>query len=271
MSRIRNALTFTVFILAGLTQARSQVCGLSGSKLNSSCGEVIDLHSLEFEILYAFEKSVSGWDRNGTLTPLNGDGREAAIGSGLFFRMTFGALRNTEIGATVDREAEEASLGIKWMPYRQGATSLAVAGGMKFGFGETLFHPVSERTSVPSSVSGALLLSQEITPSVSVDMNAGYSIPVAGELIPSHGCLNLCFDWGWFLFDGSLQAVLGTGFRSGFSPEEHERFSLLTLYPGFIVTAGHNFEILVAMPHDLYGINHPRSKSVICALTLMMQ
>ena len=94
---------------------------------------------------------------------------------------------------------------------------------------------------------------------------------MAGELIPSHGCLNLCFDWGWFLFEGRLQTVLGTGFRSGFGPEEHERFSLLTLYPGFIVTAGSNFEILVAMPHDLHGINHPRSNSVICALTLMMR
>ena len=247
------------------------MCGISGSKLNSSCGEVIDLHSLEFEILYAYEKSISGWDGNGNLTPLNGDGSEASIGSGLFYRMTFGAFRNTEIGATVDREAEEASLGIKWMPYRQGATSLAVAGGMRFGFGETLFHPDTESTSVPSCVSGALLLSQEITPSVSFDLNAGYSIPMAGYLLPSHGSLDLGFDCGWFLFDGSLQAVLGTGFRSGFSPEEHERFSLLTLYPGFTVTAGRNFEILVAMPHDLYGINHPRSRSVICALTLMMQ
>ncbi|HPE23782.1 MAG TPA: hypothetical protein PLT88_12235 [Bacteroidales bacterium] len=263
--------TIALFFLSGLSHLSGQVCGISGSKLNSSSGQVIDHQSLEFEIQYAFEKSVSVWDDNGTLNPLTGDGRKADIASSLFFRMTFGALRNTEIGATVDGEAEEASLGIKWMPCRQGATSLAVAGGMKFGFGETLFHPVSERTSVLSSVSGALLLSQEITTSVSVDINAGYSIPVAGELIPSHGCLNLCFDWGWFLFDGSMQTVLGTGFRSGFGPEEHERFSLLTLYPGFIVTAGRNFEILVAMPHDLYGINHPRSKSVICALTLMMQ
>ena len=271
MSRIRYAITFTFFILAGFSQAGGQVCGISGSKLNSSCGEVIDLHSLEFEILYAFEKSVSGWDGNGTPAPLNGDGSGTAIGSGLFFRMTFGAFRNTEIGATADREAEEASLGIKWMPFNNGGTSLAVAGGMKFGFGETLLHPVAERISIPSCVSGALLLSQEITPEVSIDLNAGYTLPVAGDPVPSRGCLDLCLDCGWFLFDGRLQAVLGAGYISGFSTMEHERFSLLTLYPGFTVTAGRNFEILLAMPHDLRGINHSRSRSVICALTLMMQ
>ena len=126
--------TIALFFLSGLSHLSGQVCGISGSKLNSSSGQVIDHQSLEFEIQYAFEKSVSVWDDNGTLNPLTGDGRKADIASSLFFRMTFGALRNTEIGATVDREAEEASLGIKWMPCRQGATSLAVAGGMKFGF-----------------------------------------------------------------------------------------------------------------------------------------
>lgn len=271
MTPLKLVFTVTVFLLAGLSQARGQVCGISGSKLNSSCGEVIDLHSLEFEILYAFEKSVSGWDGNGSLTPMNVNGSEAAIGSGLFFRMTFGAFRNTEIGAMADSEADEASLGIKWMPFHNGGTSLAVAGGMKISFGENVTDPDTEIASVHSCVSGALLFSQEITREVSVDLNAGYSIPVAGDLIPAWGCVNLCCDFGWFLLDGRLQAVLGTGYRSGFSREKHERFSLVTLYPGITVTAGRNFEILVAMPHDLYGINHPGTRSVICALTMMIR
>jgi hypothetical protein len=271
MTHIRIGFVFALFFMAGLSQASGQVCGISGSKINSSCGEVIDLHSLEYEIFYAFNKSVSRWDSNGTLTPMNGNGSEAAIGSGLLFRMTFGAFRNTEIGATVDRDAEEASLGIKWMPFHNGGTSLAVAGGMKFCFGEELFHPDAEKTTVPKSLSGAILLSKDITPSLSVDLNAGYSIPVSADQTPSRGCLDLCCDIGWFMFDGRLQPVMGAGYRSGVSTVDQERFSLLTLYPGFTVTAGRSFEILVAMPHDLYGINHSRSRSVICGLTLMMR
>lgn len=116
----------------------------------------------------------------------------------------------------------------------------------------------------------AILLSQEITPSISLDINAGYNIPLATGAPVSPGCLYICSDFGLFLLKGKLQAVIGGGFQSGSIAPGQGKFRIMTLYPGITISTGRNYEILIALPHDLYGINHPKRNSVICALTVTL-
>jgi len=271
MTRTGVAFIVTLLIIAGPSHLRGQVCGISGAKLNTLSADVIDHHSLEFEVLYGFEKSLYMWDHEGTLSPIADDSMKDAIGSGLQYRATFGLFRNTEIGASVDHKGEQVSLGFKWMPVRMEKSSVALAGGLNFRPAEAVQYQATEGKSYPTLTSAALLFSHELTASLSVDVNVGYNMVLSGTEEPYQGFLDLCCDCGWLLFDGKLQAVLGAGFKSGISPKDQERFSLLSLYPGITVRAGRDYEVLIALPRDIYGINHLKRKLVVCALTMTLR
>lgn len=270
MTGTKITLTLYLLFLAGISGLKCQVCGISGSKLNSSCAGVIDHNSLEFEILYSFEKSNYHWDHQGSLIPLTPDSELPYNGSDLFFRATFGVFRNAELGATVDKEADEASLGFKWRPFMTGKGSVALAGGVRFGFGGNSDPPEAAEEPLTKTVTLALLYSREITTSISFDLNAGYNISLTGGSGLSSGCFDLCGDFGWHLFDGKMQAIIGAELRSGLSTEDMEKLRLVTLYPGVTLTTGQDYEILIALPCDIYGINHPKRNAVMCSLTLTL-
>lgn len=271
MTLTKFALTMSLLFLAGISVLKCQVYGISGSKMNTACAGVIDHHSLEFEVLYSFEKSQLRWDHEGTLTSLTTDSQQSSIGSDLHFRATIGVFRNAEVGAIVDNEADGASLGFKWMPFTFGQGSVALAGGVRFGFRESSYPPVSAEEPIAKAFAIALLYSHELTSAISFDLNAGYNLPHYNEERLISGCLDLCGDFGWYLFEGKLQAAIGGGLRTGSMAPDLEKFRLVTLYPGLTVITGRDYEIMIALPRDIYGINHPKTNSIICALTITLR
>jgi hypothetical protein len=92
---------------------RSQVGGISGSKLAAYCVDVVDHKKLEFEPAFFHARSKKQWDGQGNLNDLYETPDSVRYRTGLYFRFTYGLWDKLEIGGQVSIEQAISNWGVR--------------------------------------------------------------------------------------------------------------------------------------------------------------
>lgn len=260
---------FTASLFLTTISAFAQIGGISGSKINSYCTDVVNVHEMEIEPSISFSRARYSFADNRTKTRLFRTNDSTMLSSGMRLRITYGILDNIEVGVSMPTDVSYANWGAKINVFKAGNIDLGLMAGLNTPFGTGTRSMVS-RTSANTMQAcigaiGCISPSQDL----SVDMNiqAGkYFKPL--ELESDH-FYSLGADAGYFVFNGTLQLIAGFSYQRNFSgPAVQE---LWTLYPGITVETGRDFILVIHNSMDVAGRNLLKQSILDISVTITLR
>ena len=265
-----------VLIVLNAVTIFGQVLGVSASKFSNVCTDPVPQNTIEFEpsIYINFSEGYySSSSRFNSFLP----GKDSLnTASDLFFRFTYGAIKNLEIGFTVPSSMSNISLGAKYkIPYSfDKNTSFGVLAGLNIPLGNRGYR-LSENSDVSElftyGVAGGLIISHFFTDNFSVDINA-----VAQKNFPSSSASDYNSsgifagaDFGYYFVKG-IQAIIGFNYSAlNFNNPELDQNSLL-LNAGVTIERAKDFIIVLNTPITIFGKNVEKTYGFGFALTIAL-
>ena len=113
--------------------AKAQVGGISGSKLDAYCVDVVDHHKIEFEPAFFHFSSRATWDDDGHLEDIYGSSDSVFHNTGINFRFTYGLWDKLEIGASISTDLQVSNWGARYILYQNNKVGVAVIAGANIG------------------------------------------------------------------------------------------------------------------------------------------
>lgn len=263
---MKNNIFLTLFLILVSLSVSAQVAGISGSKLNAVCVDVVDHHKVEFEPGIFHFSSHHHWDKNGNLSDIYQSSDSINTSTGMAFRFTYGLWDRLEIGTSILTDLSISNWGLRFVLFNKKKFGMAVIAGANIPFGNKIYDRSLRLSQDLISVGGGVVGSLYFNDLFSLDMNAQYQSYVGKTAEGNKGSYYFNADAGYYLFSGQLQLIAGFGYQ--ISQFESLNNSILTLYPGISVETGKNYIIVLSAPFDIYGVNADRVHGITLALTL---
>jgi hypothetical protein len=117
-----------IFLILGIIliskNISAQIGGISGSKINAVCVDVVDHKKVKFEPGISYYTSKYFWDNSGTLKNIYNSTDSVNHFTGMNFRITYGLWDKLEFGGSILTELLVSNLGLKYV----------IVQNKKFGF-----------------------------------------------------------------------------------------------------------------------------------------
>lgn len=246
--------------------AFAQVGGISGSKLDAFCVDVVDHKKIEFEPGFFHFSSKKSWNNDGYLDNIYGSSDSIFHNTGINFRFTYGLWDKLEIGGSVSTDLQVSNWGLRYVLYHKKKIGVAIIVGANIPFGNKVVDKSVRLSDNIASVGGGGIFSAQFSENFSFDFNAQYMAFIQTTNEKHKGSFYLDADVGYYILKHQLQFIVGLGYQQS----EFEQFtsSTLTVYPGVTIETGNNYIIVLAVPFDVYGINANKNVGFMFALTL---
>ncbi|MDD2322826.1 MAG: hypothetical protein PHQ69_04325 [Bacteroidales bacterium] len=265
---MKNLLFLLLLVLMSVT-LHAQIGGISGSKLNAVCVDVVDHHHLEFEPAFGISWQSKAWDNHSSLSSHFPGSDSTYVSSGALWRFTYGLFDQLEIGVTAPLHLDVLNFGLRYVVYQGEKAGIAAIAGFNMPV-ETGIVSISPETEAQlCSLGIGAVASYAFNDHFSIDGNVQYLRYTATPTDSRNsGLACLAIDAGYYLLDHQFQVIAGLGYQNHFYPDDDH--ALLTLYPGVTIETGQNYIIVLAAPYDLFGKNFGKSIGFNFALTLTM-
>ncbi len=262
-----------VFFLFTVGNLFGQISGISASKLSNFCTDPVPHYMLEFEPSLNVCFSKGFYNSQPEFNYYLPDGDSLSVSSDLFFRFTYGAADNLEIGFTVPASMGNVGIGAKYkVPFSfDNNTSFGVLAGLNFPLG-TRGYRLSGNNSggklFSYGIAGGVIISYFFTKDFSVDING-----IAQKNFPSNDAADYNTssvfagaDFGYY-FIKHVQAIIGFNYSEyNFNVSDSEQYGLV-LNPGFTIETGKDFIIVLNTPITIAGKNIDKTFGFGFALT----
>jgi len=245
--------------------AKAQVGGISGSKLDAYCVDVVDHHKLEFEPAFFHFSSRTTWDDDGHLEDIYGSSDSIFHNTGINFRFTYGLWDKLEIGASISTDLQISHWGARYVLFQKKKIGLAVIAGANIPFGNKVIDKSHRLANNLASVGGGAVFSAQFSENLSFDFNGQYMAFIKTTDQKHKGSYYFNADIGYYVFKHQLQLIAGLGYQQ--SVFEAFTSSTLTVYPGVTIETGKNYIIVVSVPFDVYGNNSNKNTGLAFAVT----
>ena len=262
---MKNLIVLIVIFITSTT-VWGQIGGISGSKLNSVCVDVVDYHKMEFEPGFYFFSTNTFWDNNSRLSNLFASKDSISNSSGMLVRFTYGLFDRLEIGVNVPVDMCSGSWGIRYVISQSEKFGVAAIAGLDTPFGNST-HDKRIHTEENTIQAGlGSVVSYQYDENFSIDVNAQYGRFVRKLKNSKGGSVYLSIDAGYYFFARQLQAIAGFGYQRH-NDDSVSQF-IVTFYPGITIETGKNYIIVLSSPFDIYGRNAAKTFSLSFALTV---
>jgi hypothetical protein len=233
---------------------KAQVSGVSASKLTAIDATLVAPKTLEAEPSFTYLFSKKSFGHFGHTHPVLPGQDSAILLKDLFFRFTYGAGKNLEIGTFITDNLSSVSFGAKYR-FIQHKKFLAVAllgfnfsDEPNFGIQKTGFFGKS------MGIASGIALTENFTSRFSLDVAVQYQSTFSPEKYLSNNFF-LDSDLGYYVYHGTLQLIGGislqyNNFRTG-APDAY----LLSIHPGVTIEPSRHFLIVFYAPVDIAGKN----------------
>jgi hypothetical protein len=263
---MKNNILLTQFLIFITLSVSAQVAGISGSKLDAVCVDVVDHHKIEFEPGIFHFSSHQHWDENGKLSDIYQSSDSINTSTGMAFRFTYGLWDRFEIGTSILTDLSISNWGMRFVLFNKKKYGMALIAGANIPFGNKTYDRSLRLSQDLISVGGGVVGSFYFNQKISIYMNDQYQSNVGKTAEGNKGSWYINADVGYYLFSNQLQLITGFGYQ--ISEFETLRNSILTFYPGVTIETGKNYIIVLSTPFDIYGVNADKVHGINLALTL---
>ncbi|MBI9033424.1 MAG: hypothetical protein JEZ03_03025 [Bacteroidales bacterium] len=261
-----------LFLLLGLlsilSPAFTQIGGISGSKLQSYCVDVVDHHKQEFEPSFSISKTNGYWDNDGVKTDMFPNSNQYLLNTGMQFRFTYGLWDKLEMGVSMASDLQSSDWGMRYIIQQKKNWGVALIAGMKIPLGNRIVDPNSTKIEDVGNFGFGLVGSYTFSDRLSLDVTTQAGL-YNKKLIPAHyGNYFFNTDLGYYIFNKQLQLIGGFGYQGMYF--EGEDRQLFTFYPGFTAETGDHFLFVMGVPISLHGKNIENLLGFNFALTITL-
>lgn len=250
-------------------EVSAQIGGISASKLNSVCVDVVKYHVIEFEPSFYYSNSRKYWNNDNRLYNFFSTNDSISNSAGMQFRFTYGLLNKLEVGVTVPDDLSMSSWGLRYIVSQNNKLGFALMSGVNIPLGNNI-QDISIRTKENTSQLGlGAVLSYQQNPNFSIDLNAQFDSYLKKLKSTENNSFYLSADAGYFFFSHSFQIIGGVGYQRHYYNTDNQ--FLVTLYPGMSIETGKDFIIVLQAPFDIYGKNIEKTVGFSFALTLTIR
>jgi len=265
---MKKTIFFLLFVLAS-AKLFSQVGGLSASKLFTLCTQPVPVSTIEFEPNFGFSYANWQWDRHGNAKPIFQTADSTNIASGLAFRMTYGVVKNLEIGVSFPADFSETLWGAKYRFLNAEKISFAALAGANVPLGNRTYNQKhKQHNELVSFVAGAVF-SFQANEKMSIDADVQYQFPSQNLQDELKNSIFVNADVGYFVKEG-IQAVLGFNYFSSQYADNQLNSDLLFVNPGITIETAKNFILVMSLPVNVFGKNIEKSIGFSLALTIVI-
>lgn len=247
-------------------QGFSQVGGISGSKLDAVCVDVVDHKKIEFEPAFYHARAKNYWDKDGNLQGIYSTGDSVRAVTGMNFRFTYGLWDRLEIGTSISIDLAVSSWGARFVAYQNQKIGVAIIAGANIPFGNGDIDKKIRFSELLTSAGGGAVFSANFSKNLSLDFNGQYMVFLKETQNHHRGSWFFNTDIGYYLFNHQLQLIAGIGYQDAVF--EDFTSQILTVYPGITVETGKNYIIVISAPFDVYGVDALKNAGINFALTL---
>lgn len=266
--KIRRSILIAILFsfLFSSNSLQAQVGGISGSKLDAFCVDVVDHKKIEFEPAFFHFSSNTKWNDDGHLDNIYGKSDSVFHNTGINFRFTYGLWDKLEVGASISTDLQTSNWGLRYVLYQKKKIGVALIAGANIPFGNKTIDKSLRLSDNIASVGGGAVFSAQFSENLSFDFNAQYMTFIKTTNENHKGSYYLNADIGYYILNHQLQFIAGMGYQQ--ATFDQFTSSTLTVYPGITVETGNNYIIVLAVPFDVYGTNANKNVGLIFALTL---
>lgn len=262
---INPFLFFTLSFLPIFSNA--QVSGISGSKLNACCTDVVDHKKLEFEPEVYFNHSNSYWNNKQDLLATYQSPDSLTTNNGMYVRMTYGIWNRFELGVNIDSDLTEFGLGAKGIVFQNGKTDFALIGGLNSSLSLISINKNADLSGVDYSYGGGFVTSITSGEYFSVDLSAQYMLPFSKNVGSYLLAQYYNVDVGYYIHQKQFQPIVAIGY-STIQVNNTIRSELLSLSHGFSLEK-ENYIFVACLNNDIWGKNSIKNSGGFFALTLL--
>lgn len=261
---------YLIFIIILVSKNISaQIGGISGSKLNAVCVDVVGNKKVEFEPSISYFTSKNFWDNSGALKNIYNSSDSINHFTGMIFRTTYGLWDKLEFGGSISTELLMSNLGLRYVIVQNEKLGFAAIAGANIPLGNKPIDKSIKSSQNTISAGLGFVMSAQFNENLSLDFNAQGQTFLKETDEKHKGSYFLTADVGYYLFTNQLQLITGLGYQ--FSKFENFSNNLLTVYPGLSLETGKNHILVFSCPFDIAGINAEKSLGINLALTLTFE
>lgn len=261
---ILSVLFITIFSIYG----KSQVGGISASKIGTYCVATVPHKDIEFEPALSISKSTRKWNSNSEIERIYSTRDSLDISSELSFRFTYGLTKKLEIGMSVPMDVSVVNWGIKQIILEKKNIGIAVIGGVNSPIHSGTYDKSGINRNNTSSIAIGVVLSYMVNNSLLIDFDIQTQ-----KNVKKTECNNNMFvnsDIGYYI-SNHCQIIMGLSYYSSLYYNNKLNSNLLFANPGISYETGDDFLIVVSSPLGLYGKNHKMSFSLNVAFTMIIK
>lgn len=256
----------TLFSIYSFGQALG---GISASKLRTLNAASVEQGNLEFEPSFGFANSKNYFDENQKVQPLFSSADSTQKFSGFGFRITYGIMKNMEIGVSMPTDMSEMKLGGKYRLPFDGKWKFSLLGGYNMILGNKVFtlrNTLHETT--PSAILG-FAMTYDINEKFSIDFDAQYQKHTVKTIDGHSQGIYLNTDAGYYIFDG-INFIVGVNYNcQNYTTTELNSF-VFSINAGLAIERAKNFILVLNAPFDILGKNEYQTKGFGMAVTILL-
>ncbi|RLD63142.1 MAG: hypothetical protein DRJ01_04480 [Bacteroidetes bacterium] len=264
---MKFVLILLAFFLINI-EVSAQIGGLSASKLNSVCVDVVKYHVIEFEPSFYYSNSSKYWNNDNRLSNTFNTSDSISNSAGMQFRFTYGLLNRLEVGVTVPYDLSMSSWGLRYIVSQNNKLGFALMSGVNVPLGNNIQDRSIKTEENTSQFGFGAVLSYQENSNFSIDFNAQFNSYLKKLKSTENNSLYLSAEAGYFFFSHSFQIIGGVGYQNHYYDADNK--FLVTLYPGMSIETGKDFIIVLQAPFDIYGKNIGKTVGFGFALTLII-
>lgn len=264
---MRKIYLIFLFLFFTFINVKSQIGGISASKLATLCAGTVPNKGIEFEPAFGFGYSSRYWDNDGNLQNLSASGDSVFVNSGFGFRFSYGAYENLEIGTAFPADMSGISFGAKYKIPFESKISIAALLGTNIPLGNQFFDTKNRSYDFSTSAVGGIVMTYDFTDNFAIDFDLQYQDFIQKVEGTHNNDMFVNCDIGYYITEG-FQVIIGANYQQ-YNYTDTE-ISLLTLNPGVTIERAENFLLVLNFPYDITGKNIEQSAGFGFALTISL-
>lgn len=255
----------SVLLIVFAINVNAQIAGISASKLNAVCVDVVDDKKLEFEPGFYHSTTNQFWDADSKLENQFGSDSINHI-STMFMRVTYGLFDKMELGIVAPVDMSAIDFGMRYIISQKENWGFAAIAGVNTPLGNAIVKKDKHTILNTAQVGLGGVVSYHPSENFSVDFNAGYGKYLDQNHINYLTSINA--EAGYYFFSHQFQVVAGFGYKNFKHTEAINDQFLLTFYPGITIETGERYILVLTSPVDVYGKNIIKTFNLGFALTI---
>ncbi len=255
-------------VIIPFSQIKSQVKGLSASKLVSLTTQPVPYHKIEFEPSFSFFSAHHRWTNSHERELLYNSKDSIEIAKELGFRFTYGVGENTEVGSYITSNTGTIAFSVKHKFFDNSKVSFAGLAGTTIFSQDGLYSRQLCNNENGISYIGGLIGNIIMNDKWSADFDIQNQMFIKKGI---HSSCNNTFanlDVSYRPIP-SLQLINSFNYSHGSVNAERMGSDRFTLTPGVALESSDHFIVVVGLPLDVWGRNAEIYKGMSFALTIL--